>query len=275
MLSDPLLGGAPEHDLMTPFNDMNHFDLLRDTHGVVNQASFIDDFFSDEAFPKDILDFGVDFAFASPIMLDPTLPLPGPEPTMVSANLNDMDTGMNRSGVATPGLRGKLNIMASAQAFKESLWLWTPERNDHANLEQRNLSLPSENVSVSNRGMPDRFPLQQRMTGMTRGKILAMVLQTCEPAMYSQVVANFPSAELLTQLVHNFITFHSQSDLPWIHLPTIEVEKERPEFLGGMIGYGSVISPEHEIRKLGFAFQEALRMALPIEVRYLLHTVLM
>lgn len=267
--ADSLLGGVPEHDLVTPFHDAHHFAYLRDTHTTINPPSFVDDFFNDEAFPKDVLDFGIDFAFGSPIVLDPALRPLGQDLSTSAMNHQEADSGAHRSGVVTPGLKGKLNIMASTKAFKESLWLWTPERSDHVNLEQRNLSLPLGNVPAGGRNAFDQTASQRKLSGTARGKILAMVLQTCEQAMYSHIVSNFPSSDLLTQLIHEFTSFHSRSELPWIHLPTIELENERPEFLGGMIAYGAVLSPEYDIRRLGFAFQEALRMALPIEVRQL------
>lgn len=253
---------------MDHFNHgMPSYDFVREAQGTTNPLAPMDDLFNSEAFPGDILDFGVDFVFGSPNIFDSELQLPfSDQQYPPTGNVNNTELNVSRSGIATPGLKGKLNIVASAQAFKESLWLWTPEKGDHGALEQSNLSLPWNSMSTDERNLSDPPPVSQRVNRVARGKVLAMVLRTCESAIYSHVVSNFPSAELLTKLIHNFITFHSRSELPFIHLGTIDVDKERPEFLSSMIAYGAAISQEPEIRKLGYAMQEAVRIAVPTEV---------
>jgi hypothetical protein len=249
------------------FGEIPSFDSLHDIQVTANPDASLDDLVNDEAFPRDILDFGVDFLFDTPNIFDGELQFSfGDQQLLPARNVNDIEFNVSRSEIATPGLKSKLNILASAQAFKESLWLWTPDQGDHGALEQSNLSLPWDSTSTNNRSTSEPPPIHQIMNNVTRGKVLAMVLRTCEPVIYSHVVSNFPSAELLTKLIHNFINFHSRSEMPWIHLPTIEVEKEKPEFLRSMIAYGAAISLEPEVRKLGFAIQEALRMANPLEV---------
>lgn len=232
-----------------------------------NQTVSFDDLFNDDLFARNDLDFGIDFAFGSPLSVDKALqPVASEHVVVAPAALMDANFNAEKSGFATPGLRSKLNITASAQAFKESLWLWTPAKDDHGANEQRNLSLPWDITSADRREVSELPPVHQRIDSATRGTVLAMVLRTCDPDVYSHVVSNFPSTDLLTQLIHNFINFQSRSELPWIHLPTIEVAKERAEFLGGMIAYGAALSPKPDIRKLGFAMQEAIRMAYPVVV---------
>ena len=172
----------------------------------------------------------------------------------------------NRSGINTPGLRNKLNITASAQAFKESVWLWTPAKDDHGYNEQNNLSLPWDSTSSGQHNVSPAPPAHQRMTIAARGSVLAMVLRTCDADIYPHVVSNFPTTELMTQLIHDFLAFQSKTDFPWIHIPTVEIAKERAIFLAIIIAYGAILSPKPDIRKFGFALQEAQRLAIPIEV---------
>lgn len=262
--TDPMF----EQDMMLNFDSMPLVDFLRDPHIAVNQPDSGQVLGGDDVFPRDVLDFGVDLTLDMPNIFDGELQSSLDHQLMPPplVELRDQERTGHRSGLTTPGLRGNINIIASAQAFKESLWLWTPEKEDHGALEQLHLSLPWEGVSPESQPRVDFPVMHQSITNAVRGQILAMVLRTCESVIYSHVVSNFPSAELLTNLVHNFVSFHVRRDMSWIHPATIQLSHERPEFLAGMICYGAAISQVPEIRKLGFAMQEAVRVANPLEV---------
>lgn len=236
--------------------------------GMNDHTVSFDDLLNDELFMNQGLSFGVEFAFNSPSNIDPLLMSQhrGPQNPLSSAVVNDFEPGTNRSGVVTPGLRNKLNIAASAQAFKESFWRWTPAKDDHGTSEQRHLSFAWDgNIPglLRGRGAP---PAHQRINDPARGAVLAMILRTCEPDIYQHVLSNFPSSEILTQLIHDFLAFQSKAEFPFIHLSTVDVANERSEFLAILIAYGAALSPKPEVRKLGFALQEAQRAALPLEV---------
>lgn len=265
--ADTLAAGRPyDPQLLNPLNELPVFDFPRDGE-TAPQAGALQDLLNDEAFPRDVLDFGVDLIFNTPSVFDTEFQMLAEHyPFTFSVDSKDADLEGQRSGFVTPGLRGKFNINASTQAFKESLWLWTPAKGDHGALDQLNLSLPWDSVFVNDQGSIELSPSCERVSKTTRGKVLAMVLRTCEKDMYQHIVSNFPGTDLLTRLIHNFINFHARTDMPWIHLATIEVNKESPEFLGSMVAYGAAISTEPELRKLGFAIQEAVRMANPHEV---------
>lgn len=268
-LLDSLEAGGPfDHDPITNFGDIISLDFLPLTATNLNQPASFDDLFNDELYQRDALSFGVDFAFNSPLNMDVPLqatPLGG-RPLLASTVAMEHDLNISKSGIITPGLRNKLNITASAQAFKESIWLWTPGKDDHGQYEQRNLSLPWDSTSSGQHNVPHTPPAHQRMTNAARGSVLAMVLRTCEPDIYPHVVSNFPNTQLMTQLIHDFLVFHSKSEFPYIHIPTVDISTERAEFLSIMIAYGAALSPKPEIRKLGFAIQEAQRLAVPMEV---------
>ncbi len=265
--SDNLVNGGPfNHEPITHFNDMVSLDFLPLV--ATNHPTSFDDLLNEEIFARDDPSFGVEFAFNSPMNVGaPLQPQSiGGQAILASAAMMEPDLTRNRSGIITPGLRNKLNITASAQAFKESLWLWTPAKDDHGYNEQRNLSLPWNSTSSGQVDVPHTPPAHQRMTNSARGLVLAMVLRTCEPNIYPHVVSNFPSTQLMTHLIHDYLSFQSKSEFPYIHIPTVEIAKERAEFLAILIAYGAALSPKPELRKLGFAMQEAQRLAVPVEV---------
>src|ERR1700753_2476508 len=117
---------------MDTLGELPAFEFPRDEHATATQNGFIQDFLNDEAFPRDVLDFGVDLTFSTPSVFDVEFQMPfGQQPLPFEPAHKDFDPEAPRSGFATPGLRNKFNINASTQAFKESFWLWTPAKEDH------------------------------------------------------------------------------------------------------------------------------------------------
>jgi hypothetical protein len=256
-----------EGDPMITFDDLPLVDFLRDVmvptaaHGSMRQNGS-DGF---QPFPRDVLDFNIDpfleltnthnmqymFTNEQQSITNPALRLEGE------------DQSGNRSGFTTPGVRRSISL--GTQAFKESIWLWTPAQDDHGFAEQLNLSLPYESIVSETEGMDAAYPREQLLQA-ARDRILAMVLSTCDAAIFPRVVTCFPSAELLTNLFHNFMSFHLRQEVSWIHPATLNINGESPEFLAGIICSGATISRVPELRKLGFAIQEAVRLYMPTVV---------
>ena len=234
------------------FDDLPMIDFLRDQGGS-------DDL---QLFPKDVLDFNIDMTFDFPDMygLPGVFPDVQQNPSYPVVRLDGGEQSGNRSGYTTPGVRRSISL--GTQAFKESTWLWTPAAADHGYAEQCNLSLPSENLSSETADIDVMFPLERLSQGARDG-VLGMVLSTCEKSIYPRVVACFPSAELLTNLLHSFMNFHVRQEISWIHPATLNINEESPEFLGSLVSSGAALSRVPELRKLGFAIQEAVRLYLP------------
>ncbi len=211
-------------------------------------------------FPRDVLDFNIDtsFEFTNAYSMPTMLSNEQHNLPFLHARVEGEDHSGSRSGYTTPGIRRSISL--GTQAFKESLWLWTPAAEDHGYAEQTNLSLPFESVTSETAGVDTTFPCEQ-LSQAARDSILAMVLSTCEAATFPRVVACFPSAELLTNLLRNYISFHNRQEVSWIHPATLRVNDESAGFLGGLICSGAVLSRVPELRKLGFAIQEALRLS--------------
>lgn len=173
------------------------------------------------------------------------------------------------SGTRTPNIRNSINL--GAQTFKDSLWQWTPAQHDHGYAEQLKISLPP-GVDVPKTCLAFGAERVQPCVSQTsRGRIIAMILGTCQQHSFSRVVSSFPSADLLTKLLHNFMDFHSRMSDYWSHLPRIQPDQFRPELLAIMIASGAVLSGVQAIRKLGSALQEAVRLAIPKLVRIFCH----
>jgi hypothetical protein len=152
-------------------------------------------------------------------------------------------------------------ISAGAEAFQKSIWGWKPVQQDHAHAEQVNLSLPYKDMqSLEPRHGPD--VLDQTLEQISRDEILAMLLSGCKPPNVSRVVTSFPSAELLDSLMHSFFRSEVHRTDSWIHLPTFRVQSQRPILSGIVVAAGAVLSGVPALRKLGFAIQEAVRLAI-------------
>ena len=250
-----------DHDVSSTYEDRPFADFLKDimVHNAPNgdgRPTRPDHLFNYS--PKDVLDFTVDTVFDMPDLFDSSLQMSG-DFSFQPARYNDITAGPSRSGYTTPARQGGISL--GAQAFRDSLWLWTPAREDYGAAEQLNLSVPSQDL------MPEvqNTPLEARIGSIgrvARDRILAMVLETCDAAVVPRLVQSFPSSELLTSLMHNFLGHHSIITDNWIHLASFDPSVESPQMLSAVIAAGAAQSHLPDVRKLGFAFLEATRDAI-------------
>lgn len=168
----------------------------------------------------------------------------------------------SNSGQATPS--GATGIRLGAQAFKDSIWLYAPSQNHHVGADQNNMFLPLENLITKTRCRGP--PPCENLAPALRDRILATVLAESSNAIVPDVLSSFPSAELLTNLIHRFLLRHERNDDAWIHTPTFDPNQQHPEFLMSVIAGGAVISELPQIRNLGFAFQEAARRSVTEQI---------
>ena len=207
--------------------------------------------------PKDILDFSVnyDFDFEGASEL-PAMLGSGQGGQASAVRFAEPSRPISRSGYTTPNAR--TGIRLSSQAFKESLWSFEPVEADHSRAEQVNLSLPFEDLVSPTRCTalePPCAPLDQ----ISRDRLLAMILATCEHSIVLRILSSFPSAELLTNLLQNFVLYHMEQTDTLIHIPTLEPSELSAEVLLPLVAAGAALSTIPVIRKLGYAFQDASR----------------
>lgn len=156
------------------------------------------------------------------------------------------------------------SLALGTEAFKRSLWCWTPVRQDAGHQEQSNFNLQPEDAP----NLGTQFVVSEQVAAKVfgpeaRDKIVAMILSTCDRKSFSRVMSSFPSAELLNSLMQCFLASHIAQNDTWIHLPTLKIGKLRPELLASFLAAGAMFSSSLTIRKLGFAIQEAVRLQVP------------
>ncbi|KAK0101287.1 hypothetical protein ONS95_006464 [Cadophora gregata] len=156
------------------------------------------------------------------------------------------------------------SLALGTEAFKRSLWCWTPVRQDAGHQEQSNFNLQPEDAP----NLGTQFVVSEQVAAKVfgpeaRDKIVAMILSTCERGNFPKVMSSFPSAELLNSLMQCFLASHIAQNDTWIHLPTLKINKLRPELLASFLAAGAMFSSSLTIRKLGFAIQEAVRFSVP------------
>jgi len=183
-----------------------------------------------------------------------------PAPTQLQSNtMGDINRLPNsHGGTETPAVRRAID--AGEQAFRESMWLWDPSMEDSNVSEQIHLTLPGYQSIEDHQARGSDSDLQ--LSSMSRDKLLLMILDTCDPRAQRQVVSRFPSMNFLSSLIVDFKARHSRQISPWIHFPTLDLENECEEFLAAIICAGAADSRRPDVRKLGFALQEAARLAI-------------
>lgn len=157
------------------------------------------------------------------------------------------------------------DVSARHEAFKKSIWRYLPQRNrDFGAAEQPNLAFGDAEMQHSRHQshLNARRVVQERLSGATRDKLLALVLGTCAPTNISRIASAFPTVDLLDGLLQYFFTSPSVDATAWFHLPTFSPSKLRPQLLAAIIAAGAVSTPDIPLRKLGFALHEAARTSI-------------
>jgi hypothetical protein len=184
-------------------------------------------------------------------------------------------------GQQTPDVQP--SIILGAEAFRKSLWNWLPGQLEHAFMEVSNLSLSHKDMEgLESRDSSDITDHQLEQSA--RDDILAMVLSmNSQQGGISRVITSFPSTQLLNRLLHIFLRLELAKMDSWIHLPTFRPRTQGPEFNGIVIASGAIMSSVPTgmifssvliinltllVRKLGFAIQETVRLALPANVSF-------
>ncbi|KFY88805.1 hypothetical protein V498_06665 [Pseudogymnoascus sp. VKM F-4517 (FW-2822)] len=168
-----------------------------------------------------------------------------------------------QSNAPTKKTRDRLTL--GIEAFRKSLWCWTPVRTDTGSIEQENFTLhPSDMSSPSSYFAESMRVNIDSLNAAGRDKIISMVLSTSSRSSFTKVMSSFPSVELLHNLIHCFLAFHIMQSDTWIHAPTLKIEGQNAELLGSIVSAGAALSTSLTIRKLGFAIHEAVRKSIPI-----------
>ena len=155
-------------------------------------------------------------------------------------------------------------ILSAYKIFKKAPWLRDPDPEDSAWTEEApQLSEAAErrilprNSAGRNLGWPRLSDLS--CSSKKRDALLLLAQQHSGRGVN---VRSFPSTNILSLLLRNFVGREKSSRCPFIHLPTLSPETCRIELFSAMVVSGSTTSAFPEIWKFGLALQERTRLAL-------------
>lgn len=167
--------------------------------------------------------------------------------------------------------RTQSRVLSGQEAFKRSIWLWDPDPRDSASLEEVPQLSEAEERFILSPGSSEKIladrtsssPLSTRLSygSNARDAILLLVQQNSDPRV---LVRSFPSSEVLTFLLRAFVAHDSLGRCPFLHFPSLIVEKCRPELLSALVVAGSANFANRQVFKFGMALQERTRLAIHI-----------
>ncbi|KAJ5233234.1 uncharacterized protein N7469_005000 [Penicillium citrinum] len=188
--------------------------------------------------------FGTDFIPDLDRIFDPTMPFPGFESSQQPL-LDDQDSARRR-----------------AAAFQRSLWLWVPEKNQHAFSDERRIPLrDSDSIPEKHQDRLQLLKIPGRLSSLARDDIFKLVI--CIGGSRLSVAA-FPSADYLDTLIKVGIGKRTETDA-WIHPYTFydtAYHQLRPELLTALVAAGCVCCGLPSISKTGIILQEITRVGL-------------
>ncbi|KAH7039036.1 c6 zinc finger domain-containing protein [Macrophomina phaseolina] len=251
-------------------HENNFYDFLRNVLTPNNPGSFSPTPWEFE--PRNILDFNVEdnmsfdandfglldafngksfnnideFGFFPPPIDPPSLSAP--------SNCAPSDSG-------TTDRRKRAGI--GAEAYRRSSFIrWQPA-HEGSHLEVGKISTPNDDAaSPDARYKLDQRILSERLEQSSRDKLLAIILNTCDSTTMGRVVSSFPSTDLLDDFLQCFFAQEGPRVDSFIHIPTFNPNKIKAELLGALVAAGAVSTDIKALQKLGYAIQEAVRIAL-------------
>ena len=137
---------------------------------------------------------------------------------------------------------------------KSSTWRFHPVSKD---TRENAISLPTSDSLK--RLTVDRRATPEALSHGTRDQLLTIII-TSGPEFRS--IKSFPSVELLDSLLQYYLTT-TAAPTSLIHAASFRPSQKRPELCASMIAAGATMCPDAALRKLGFAIQETVHLAVP------------
>ena len=205
----------------------------------------------------DVLDFSIDdyFDFGSIPTDGDQLPVTQPTQTTEIKVSRTQIT----SGTMTPTVRKAVDI--GQEAFRDSMWLWTPAKEDHLRANQVFFNVPNGQSAIGAH-TPDAT-IHCKLSQSSRDRILTLILCQSGRNLQRHIATCFPSPDFLSSILDTFMVHHSRHTIPWIHLTSMNLNEEDEELLLSMLCYGAAYSKHSEVQRLGFALQETARSMVP------------
>ncbi|GKT44841.1 uncharacterized protein ColSpa_05022 [Colletotrichum spaethianum] len=199
------------------------------------------------------LSFGADWGFA---MMDLAY---------LQTQLNVPST-MTAAVGFTPDVAQQLPLSPASHGTCETLSVtgsWEPQSSENTEMERPHLAADEANLKPPRmkQAPPGTVPLAPTLclSAAARNSIVSMILNNTSCANAVPVLAAFPSTGALDALVGVYARDWEAARInDFIHLPTLELERQRPELLGAIVAVGAVGAGSTVARKFGFAMQEVV-----------------
>ncbi|KAL2833130.1 hypothetical protein BJY01DRAFT_94919 [Aspergillus pseudoustus] len=207
--------------------------------------------------PRSVFDFMCEPEFTSPnaglfgsdILMDLDRILefnPSPAVTNVNSDLSHEDQ----------------NTKQRVAAFRKSLWLWIPQKNQNGFSEEAHIPLRDGDMTASisslHKSRLEALNIRGKLTNQLRDHIFQLILRTAGTRLS---VPSFPTAESLDALIKIGISKRTETDA-WIHPYTLYLQDSRPELLTALVAAGCVCSGIPSINKTGVLLLEIVRVSL-------------
>ncbi|GJC79795.1 hypothetical protein ColLi_02633 [Colletotrichum liriopes] len=140
---------------------------------------------------------------------------------------------------------------------------WEPQSSENAEMERPHLAADEANLKPptakpATPGNPTPAPVLC-LSAAARNSIVSMILNNTSRANAVPVLAAFPSTGALEALVGVYAHGCETARInDVVHLPTLELERQRPELLGAVVAIGAIGAGSTVARKFGFAMQEVV-----------------
>ncbi|KAL2808072.1 hypothetical protein BJX63DRAFT_424893 [Aspergillus granulosus] len=147
-------------------------------------------------------------------------------------------------------------------AFRKSLWLWVPQKNQNGFSEEAHIPLHDGDMTASisslHKSRLEALNIRGKLTTQLRDHIFQLILRTAGTRLS---VPSFPTAESLDALIKIGISKRTETDA-WIHPYTLYLQDSRPELLTALVAAGCVCSAIPSISKTGVLLLEIVRVSL-------------
>ncbi|KAL4944372.1 hypothetical protein BDV06DRAFT_210294 [Aspergillus oleicola] len=241
----------PSHDALENFKGLGEFpsffgNIMMPSELTSSSVSMVQQ-------PRGVFDFMND---PESLNSDADTDLFGPE---ILADLDDI-LQYNPSPVATNSVMDTSNEAQSTkqrvEAFRRSLWLWIPAKNQTGFSEDGQIPLEDADMTASisslHRSRLESLKIRGKLSNQLRDNIFQLVLATGGSQLS---VASFPTAGSLDTLIKIGISKRTETDA-WIHPYTLYRYDSRPELLTAVVAAGCVCSAIPSIGKAGVLLLE-------------------
>ncbi|KAL3467681.1 hypothetical protein BJX64DRAFT_273736 [Aspergillus heterothallicus] len=226
-------------------------------HVMMPSNPFPTDELSDVQQPRGVFDFMCEPEFTSPnaglfgsdilMDLDKILEF-NPSPAATNAN--------SESSIEAQNTKQRVS------AFRKSLWLWVPHKNQTGFSEEAHIPLRDGDMTASisslHKSRLEALNIRGKLTNQLRDHIFQLILRTAGTRVS---VPSFPTAESLDALIKIGISKRTETDA-WIHPYTLYLQDSRPELLTALVAAGCVCSAIPSISKTGVLLVEIVRVSL-------------